>query len=72
MDKLLEILEDIRPDIDFEGITNLVTGGYLKSFDVLTLVSEIEMEFGKEIPVEQVVPENFESLESIMALIEKA
>ncbi|MBQ9064779.1 MAG: acyl carrier protein [Blautia sp.] len=72
MDKLMEILEDIRPDIDFTSTKNLVTGGYMKSFDILTLVSEIEEEFGKEIPVEDVIPENFESVEAIMSLIERS
>ncbi len=68
-EKLMEILEDIRPDIDFEGVSNLVTGGYMKSFDILTLVSEIEAELGIEIPVEDVLPENFESVDAMLKLI---
>lgn len=70
MDQLLELLEDIKPDADFQGRTDLVSSGALKSFDIMMLITEIGDEFDVEIPVEKVVPENFESLESIMALID--
>ena len=70
MDQLLEILEDIKPDVDFAGREGLVTGGVLKSFDIMMLIGDIGDEFGVEIPVEKVVPENFESVERILALIE--
>ena len=70
MDQLFEILEDLRPDVDFHGQTALVTSGVLKSFDVMMLVTELSDAFDVEIPVEQVVPENFESPERMMALIE--
>ena len=70
MEKLLEILEDIKPGVDFKNQQHLATGGILRSFDILSLVSEIQEEFGVDIPVDIVTPEYFESLESIMALIE--
>ena len=72
MEKLLEILEDIQPGVDYENTKDLVTGGHLKSFEILSLVSEIEEEFDVEIDVEDVVPENFESVSAILALIEKS
>ncbi len=70
MDQLLEILQDIRPDAEFAGQEHLVTDGILKSFDMMMLIGEIADEFDVEIPVEKVVPENFESVERIWALIE--
>ena len=70
MEQLLEILEDIKPGVDFKNQQHLATGGILRSFDILSLVSEIQEEFGVDIPVDIVTPEHFESLESIMALIE--
>lgn len=69
MDELMELLEDIKPDADFSR-TDLVTGGVLKSFDIMMLIGDIGDEFGVEIPVEKVVPENFESVERILALID--
>lgn len=71
MDKLLELLKDVCPDIDFENNTELVTGGELDSMDVVTLIGEISDAFDVEIPVEEMIPENFDSLKAIFNLIEK-
>lgn len=71
MEQLLEILEDLVPGENFEGRTGLVDDGVLDSFTILNLISEISDEFGVDIPVSEVVPENFDSVETIMALIEK-
>ena len=66
-----EILEDIRPDVDFETEKNLIDGHILESFDVLTLVSELEDAFDIKIRPRDIIPENFNSLEAICGLIEK-
>ena len=71
-EKLIEILEDIKPEVDFEEEKSLVTDGILKSFDILSLISEIEDEFGVEISVDDVLPENFETIDSIIELIGKS
>ena len=49
----------------------LIDDGLLESFDVLTLIAELEDQFGVEIPAEEIVPENFNSAEGIWALLEK-
>ncbi len=72
METLLEILKDIKPGVNFEEEKHLATGGILRSFDILSLIAEIGEEMDVEIPVENVTPEHFESLESIMALIEQS
>lgn len=69
MEKLYSILEDVRPDVDFHTIKNLVTYKYIDSFDIVTIISYLEDEYGIEIPVEEMLPENFESAEAIMALV---
>ncbi len=68
---LLEILEDIKPDVDYENETDLVGGGILKSFDVMLLVSEIGNSFDVAVPIEEIKPENFSSLDSIAELVER-
>ena len=70
MDQLQKLLMEIRPDIDLDS-NRLVDDGYLDSFDIVTLVSEIIQEFGVDINVEDIVPENFNSVEAIYALIER-
>ncbi len=71
MDKLLEILKGIRPDVDFENETELIDDGILDSFDVVSIISEIDDAFGVQIRINELDPENFNSAEAIWSLIEK-
>ena len=71
MEKLIEKLQAIRSDIDFEHETNLVAGGYLASFDIIQIVAMIEEEYDVKIPVSQLRPENFNSAAALYALIQK-
>lgn len=71
METLLEILEDIQPDADYETCTTLIDDGILDSFAILSLVAEIEDQFGVAITPEELVPENFNSAQALYALIER-
>jgi len=71
MDKLLEILTEMRPDIDFENEKQLVTGGLLDSVDIISLVASIADEFDVKVKPAHLIPENFDSAEAIWALIEE-
>ena len=72
MEELLEILNDINPDVDYSKEKNLIDGKVYDSFSIITLVSNISEEFDIEISVEDLTPENFNSLEAMVALIVKA
>lgn len=69
-EQLLEILNDLRPDVDFENEKALITDGVLDSFDIVSLVSELNAEFDISIGVEELEPENFNSIEAMEKLIE--
>ena len=71
MDKLLELLQGIRPDVDFESETELIDDGILDSFDVVSIISEIDDVFGVQIRINELEPENFNSAEAIWSLIQK-
>lgn len=71
MEELLEILKEIRPDVDFENETELIDEGILDSFDVVSIISEIDDAFGVQIRINELDPENFNSAEAIWSLIEK-
>ena len=71
MEKLINILWEINPDIDFKTEDALIDGGMLDSFDIVTLVAEIDDVFGIEIPAEALIPENFNSAKAIFALIQQ-
>ena len=71
MDELMRILSELNPDVDFETEDALIDGGILDSFDIVTLVAEIDDAFGIEIPAEALIPENFNSAKAIFALIQQ-
>lgn len=71
MEKLIEILEELQPGVDFNTAENLVDGRILDSLTILSLIAEIEDEFDVEIPTVEIIPSNFNSAKSIWALIEK-
>ena len=70
-EQLLELLEEIRPDVDFENEKQLITDGVLDSFDIVSMVTAMNDEFDIEIEVGNLVPDSFNSIEGMMALIEK-
>lgn len=71
MEKLLKILEELRPDVDFATENKLIDNGVLDSFDIVSLVGEVNEEFDIDISADDLVPENFNSIGDIMNLINK-
>ena len=71
MKALLNILNEIHPDVDFDTCTTLIDDQILDSFDIVTLVAEIDAEFDVQIPAEELIPENFNSATALYALIQK-
>ncbi len=71
MEQLLEILSDLHPEVDFEDCDTLIDDGILDSFDIVSLISEINEEFDVVISAEHIIPENFNSAEALYALIER-
>ena len=71
MEQLLEILSELHPEVDFEAEDQLIDGKILDSFDIVTIIAEINSEFDVAIPAEEIIPENFNSAEALWELVEK-
>lgn len=71
MERLIEILEEIQPEVDYETCTDLIDGHYLASLSILSLVAEIEEEFDITIPTVEIIPENFNSAQALWKMIER-
>lgn len=71
MEKVIELLSELHPEIDFSAEESLIDDGILDSLDIVSLVAAIDTEFGITVPAEEIVPENFNSAEALWALIEK-
>ena len=70
-EKVMDILMDLRPDVDFENETKLITNGILESFDIMSLVAEFEDEFDVKIKPKDLVSENFNSADAMVAMLQK-
>jgi acyl carrier protein len=71
MDELLELLKDVRDDVDFENCETLIDDGILASFDIIQIIAAISDTFDVEIPATAIVPKNFNSAKAMMAMIEE-
>ena len=69
MEQLIKIMSEIRPDIDFETADSLIDDDILDSFDIISIVSEVNDQFGIEINVNDLLPENFNTAEALFELI---
>ena len=71
MKTVLEILTGIRPEFDFAGSEDFIEEGLLDSFDVVTLVSDIEKNYGISIEGVDILPENFRNAAAIKTLLQR-
>lgn len=69
MEKLMEILRELRPEVEFETQKGLIDNGILDSFDMVSLIGELNEAFDVEISFEDMEPENFNSAEQMYAMI---
>lgn len=71
MQELIAILEELHPEVDFQTEDKLIDGKILDSFDIVTIVAEINATYDVAIPAEELVPENFNSAAALWSLIER-
>lgn len=71
MEKLMEILKELRPEVDFENNHKLIDGGVLDSFDLVALIGELNEAFEVEIEFDDIDAENFNSAKAIMELVKR-
>ena len=70
-EQIIEILEDIQPEADYETCQTLIDDHILTPLDVLSLVAELEDEFDVTIPTVEIIPSNFNSVDAIAAMVER-
>ncbi len=71
MEELLEILAEIKEDVDFENTEDLVDGQILNSLDILQIIAAINDEYDISIPAKEIIPNNFNSAKRMWAMIER-
>jgi len=71
MEKLLEILRDLHPDVDYEKEEHLIDDAILDSLDIVSLIAEISDTFDVTITAKDIIPDNFNSVKAMYELIER-
>lgn len=71
MDELLELLEDIKEDVDFENCETLIDDHILDSFDILQIISTLNDNYDISIPASEIVPANFNSAKALLTMVER-
>jgi len=70
--KVLDMLKDLQPGFDFEDGVDFAKEGYLDSFDIITLIRDLEDAFSVTVSALETLPENFSSVESICNLVKRS
>lgn len=71
MEKLLEVLLGVRPDIDFKNEKKLIDDEMLDSFDIIAIVNGLNEAFEIEIDIDDLEPENFNTVEAMYELVNR-
>ena len=68
--RVVGILKEVKPTKNLEGIENIVEGGFIDSFELMTLIVTLSEQFGIEIAIDDITPENFNSIDAIAAMVD--
>ncbi|MCR4924217.1 MAG: acyl carrier protein [Lachnospiraceae bacterium] len=71
MEELIELLREVRDDVDFDNCTDLIDGEVLSSFDIIQIISVIDEEYDVSIPAAEIKPDNFNSAKALYDLIQR-
>ena len=71
MEELISLLEEIKPEADFEHCTTLVDDGILSSFDIISIIGELEDTYDIRILPAEIIPANFNSASAIHAMVRR-
>lgn len=71
MERIIELLQEIKEDIDYENEANLIDDELLDSFDILQLISALDDEFDISIPAAMIIPENFNNVEALWNMVQE-
>ena len=71
MEQFIEQLKKLKKGVDFENETSLFDGGFLKSFDIIQIISMMDREYGIAVPPSQIIPDNFNSAQAMWDMMQR-
>lgn len=70
-EQILAILKEVKPTKNLENVTDIIEGGYIDSFELMSLVMRLNETFGIEITIDELIPENFNSVVAISEMVDR-
>lgn len=70
-EQVLAILKEVKPTKNLENVNDIIEGGYIDSFELMSLVVRLNEAFGIEISINEFVPENFNSADAVSAMVDR-
>ena len=70
-ENVVKIMKEVKPTKNLCELNDIVEGGYIDSFELMMLISSLSNEFDIEIEVDEIIPENFNSLDGIVSMVER-
>ena len=70
-EEVLAVLKEVKPAKDLENTKDIIEGGYIDSFELLSLISALSDHFGIEIGIDEIIPQNFNSVEDMISMVER-
>ena len=70
-EQIVNVLKEIKPNKNLEGLTDIVDGAYLDSFEIMNLIMMLSETFGIEIDFEEITAENFNSIDAMVSMVER-
>lgn len=71
MDELIDLLKDVKEDVDFENCMTLIDNRELDSFDIIQIVAALDDEYDIKIPASDIIPKNFNSAKAIYDMVQR-
>lgn len=69
-EKVLEILKEVKPNHNLDTVMDIIEGGYIDSFELMFLIATLNEKFDVEISIDEIIPENFNSVSAIATMVE--
>lgn len=70
-EQILAVLKEVKPTKNLEEVTDIIEGGYIDSFELMSIIASFNEKFGIEISIEELIPENFNSVEAMTRMVDR-
>lgn len=71
MEQIMDLLQEIKDDVDYASCNTLIDDGIFDSFDIIQTINALNDAFDISIPAQEIVPENFNSAQALWNMVQR-